>query len=504
MFTGRTYFKKKAYGPILPSISAGNSNMERKIKNEDSNSSHSLQKGLYASADKDASELKMIEDSKTENGEIEIICNGIRFKGRPVEEVHIPSLICEECEQSLSSIKCEECNQVFCAHCYSLCHERSEAGAVLHPHEVEKMVRPIRIGDTSRVVVDKSFVMPNYEFYESDMLQIRALEIPNSLALSTYVDRPTDDPRKPTKYQRGDIVVYNHDVLKCEVYGKIESEWDFRNGDSAPSLIRGQGSGLVSYIVRCHGVVTPELLREMENEDDNISVESNNDGGISKLKIKAAATLKNLPVLEGVESMTLTSERVLAHKIDRRLNRAKYYRDYGPKNHLNPPVPKGFGGADGDDESLAGAVDEDSDTDSADDNETKNPTDVSKSEHSRLASQQLIRTTRPPTMEELRAKSLPHAIASRRSIDGVVAAYSYIAEVEATLSHQVYDISSEAPLLHRRTMISIQSEDSLIKPKDRLKIMQLRKKENIRRCLTKRFAAMFSNWLLWAFHLWYA
>lgn len=499
MFAGRRYFRKKEYGPILPSIST--SNHKSKVEDVDSKECNmpifSPQKGFYGFAEKDSSELQKIEDSKAENGEIEIICNGIRFRGRPIEEVQLPELVCEECERSLSTIKCEACDQVFCSYCYGICHERSEAGAVLHPHEVEKMVRPIRVGDTSSVIIDDSFKMPNYEFYETDMLQIRNLDNSNSLALSINVETPSSKPCQHTKYRRGDIVVYKHDILKCEVYGKVESEWDFRNGDSAPSLIRGHGGGLVSYIVRCHGIVTPELLRELEQKDDDNS-KCNKDGEIDKDRNKRTAAL---PILEGIESMTLTSERVLANKIDKRLQKAKYNREYGPRHHLNPPVPKGFGGGDNDDESLAGAVDQDSDSESTS-GETSKPANSSKGDHSRLASQHLIRTTRPPTVEEMRAKLLPHAIASRRSIDGVVAAYSHISEVEAAFSHQVYDIASEAPLLHRRSMITIQPEDSLVKPIDKLKMIQLLKRENIRRCLTKRLAAMFSNWLLWAFHLW--
>lgn len=494
MFGARRFSKRREYDSTFPSLK-----QPKPLKSTNSEVSQPVvspqnpDRG-YLIADLDEEEVKKIEQSKVENGEIEILCNGIRFKGRSCNELVLPQLICEECEKVQSSVKCEECDQVFCVTCYSMCHERLEGGTVLHPHEVEKMVRPVRFGDSSSVIIDSSFVMPNYEFYENDMDKIRPLEKPHTLALSDTVESEVITACNPLKYQRGDIVLYQDAVLNCEVYGKVESEWDLRNGDSAPALLRSAGVGLSCYIVRCHGVVTADILKQLEDTGD---------GADSPTKTTSS---RRLPVLEGVECMTLTSERVLANRIDKKLHRAKYYREFGPKHHLNPPIPRGFGGADGDDESL-GAMDSDSDHDSV--SELPPPTAHSQGKSkiklsSRQSLEQLpsLQSTRPPTAEEIRAKSLPHPIASRRGIDGVIAAYSYVAEKEASLQHRVYDITLEAPLLQRRNMISIQSEDTLITPKERLRLQKLRRHERIQRILTKRMAALSSNWLRFAFQIW--
>lgn len=466
--------------------------------------------GEYEKSDKSLDEILQAEERDVKNKEIEIVCNGIKFKGVLLEEDPLPDLICEECEKSKSVLKCEECDQVFCSYCFEICHVRPEMGAVLHPHEVNRAIRPIREGDRSRIIPDMSFKMPDYEYYEQEMVKHRNLTVPNSLAANGILSPVSNQPCMPLKYHRGDVLVYIDPVTNKEVYGRVESEWDLRNGNAAPSLIRGGEGALTHYVVRYLGPVTPLVLCQLErDEDPTTGLSMNQSKNKESRDANRLAKLQSMPILEGVQSVQLRSERVLANRIDKRLNTMRYLRSHGPLNHLNPPIPKGFVGdsLDEDDASLVplGGNDEQKPT------ESEPPTGIGGPRHSSSSSRvgatlstSNVKSTRPLTLLELRTQALPAPVAAKRTLEGVVAAYSLIAEVESSLSTNMhpYDISKEPPLLERRQKIIILPESALAKPSDRVRLQELRRREDIRLILTKRFAMLFQDWVKYSFQLW--
>lgn len=460
-------------------------------------------KQKYETAEKSSDEQRKEDEMSVRNKEIEIVCNGIKYKGVLIEEDPLPDLICEECEKAKSVLKCEDCNQVFCGYCFEICHVRSQMGTVLHPHEQNRAVRPIRLGDTSSVSLDTTFKMPNYEYYEQDMIKHRNLALPNSLAANGILMPVSNQPCLPLKYNRGDVLVYIDPVTKQEVYGRVESEWDFKNGDVAPPLIRGGEGALTHYIIRYLGPVTPLVLEQLErDEDPTTGLTMNQTKNKESKESNRLAKLQSMPVLEGVKSVQLRTERVLANRIDKRLQGLKYLRSHGPLHHLNPPIPKGFANDALDDDDMSLVPDENNIQDSGGTQEASTGPKDTKVGSSIARSS--VKLTRPLSLVELRAQSLPAPIASRRTLEGVIAAYSLIAEVQSSLYPHlpVYDINKEPPLIERMLKILILPESALAKPSDRVKLIALRKRENIRIALTKRFAVLFEDWLRYSFQLW--
>jgi hypothetical protein len=496
--------------PSLTPIKKQTSTRSRPSSREGSRegSRKKLASGEYEKSEKSLDELLKEEEKDVRNKEIEIVCNGIKYKGVLVEEDPLPDLICEECEKSKSVLKCEECDQVFCSYCFEICHVRPEMGAVLHPHELNRAIRPIREGDTSRIVPDNSFKMPDYEYYEQEMIKHRNLAVPNSLAANGILSPISNQPCLSLKYHRGDVLVYIDPLTHQEVYGRVESEWDLRNGNAAPSLIRGAEGALTHYIVRYLGPVTPLILGQLErDEDPTTGLSMNQSKNKESREANRLAKLQSMPILEGVQSIQLRSERVLANRIDKRLNSMRYLRSHGPLHHLNPPIPQGFASdsLDEDDGSLL-TLDTDDEQKSSDSVEPSGGPRQSNS-NSRIGatfSTSNVKSTRPLTLVELRDQALPTPMAAKRTLEGVVAAYSLIAEVESSLSKNLppYDISKEPPLLDRRQKILILPESALAKPSDRVKLQELRRRENIRLILTKRFALLFEDWVKYSFHLW--
>jgi hypothetical protein len=507
----RLYSKHRHYdstlaSPTLTSLKKSNTQPSSREGKSSRPSSRESQKDRrsYENAEKSSEEHRKEADKSVQNKEIEIVCNGIKYRGVLVEEVPLPDLICEECEKETSILKCEECDQVFCARCFEICHVRPEMGAHLHPHEINRAIRPIRIGDTSSIAADHSLKLPDYEYYEQEMVKHRDLSIPNSLAANGIVSPLSNEPFLEVKYQRGDVLVYIDPATHIEVYGRVESEWDFRNGKVAPSLIRGEGT-LIHYIVRYLGPVTRFILAQLERDEDPTTGLSMNQYKNKEDKEESRRTkLQSLPILEGVESIKLRNERVLANRIDKRLNQAKHLQVHGPIHHLNPPIPRGFAndGADEDDISHS-APDTELETSTTDHSKGQRQSN-SNSRVATVVSSSNVKSTRPLTLTELRTQALPTIDASKRTLEGVVAAYSLIAEVESTLfpHRPVYDIAKDSPLLERRQQILILPEAALSKPSDRVKLQALRRRENIRLTLTKRFAILFGDWLKYSFQMW--
>ena len=437
--------------------------------------------------------------------DIEIINDAlVVYKGDIVDVSQLPSLLCEECERRDSVLKCETCDQIFCPKCYNLCHMRPKFGTAIHPHETDKdlFVRPINEEDTSSVVVDNKFYLPDYECHEEYLKTTHDITQPNTLATTQHYKSIEKIPENRAVtgllYKGGDILVYIDPVTKNEVYGRVESEWDFRHDKSAPTLIRGEGGGLTWYVVRYLGEASPAVLELLEADRPPDYDEETN-----KENQKHEALMLQLPNLEGVGSTQLRLERLMANRINKRVEKVKKIRKYGPKHHLNPSVPKGFEKISEDDDTSVGAFDEHSSLccgSIGGDRPATSSSDVGM--HISRSEEPKIVSTKKLTAAEIRQANLPQDNASRRTLDGVVAAYSYINEIEAELNHEVFDENEIEPEINRRLKILLLPESSLTKPSDRLKLLQLRKKEKIRRALVKRFALMFDGWTSWAFSGW--
>lgn len=363
----------------------------------------------------------------------------------------------------------------------------------------------------------------------------RNIEVPNSLAANGPLAPLSNQPCLSLQYKRGDILVYIDPITHDEVYGRVESEWDFRNSEAAPSLIRGGDGALTHYIIRYLGPVTPLILHKLEKGEDPTVHDMPKEYTESKKERKAL--LQSLPILEGVKSVNLRAERVLANKIDKRLNLTKYLRLHGPMHHLNPPIPRGFVGDLADDDDNSQMISEsstfdipnnnnnniDNNNDNNNNNNNSNDGNIGdmngntnellnsskdKNAISRIGSvvsnASHVKSTRPLTLVELRTQSLPHPVASKRTLEGIVAAYSLIAEVESKIYPHLppYDISDELPLLERRQKVIVLPESALTKPSDQVKLMAIRKKEKIRVALNKRFSILFNDWLKFSFHHW--
>ena len=451
-------------------------------------------------------------DSRSVGGapkDIEIVGDVlVAYKGEILDTSLLPILLCEECEKRNSVLKCEICDQIFCPKCYNLCHARQQFGALLHPHEMDKdlFVRPITEGDTSSVVVDTTFYLPNYECHEEYLKDTHDITKPNTLATtdnSKVVSKvPLTQAVNSVMYAEGDVLVYIDPVTKKEVYGRVESDWDFRNDKSAPTLIRGEGGGLTWYVVRYLGEATPKVLELLE-QDKGLDF----DAEANEAEKKQEALMLEMPNLDGVGSSQLREERLMASRINKRIAKMKKSVLFGPKYHLNPIIPKGFGTVNDGDDSSVGAVDDRSlCSGSTMGGGAAGITRVNSAAPPPSAGKgnprAKIISTKKLTPLELRQAALPKDVAANRTMEGLVAAYSYIKEVEAGFNHQLYDIVDEEPIMTRRLKILLLSESSLTRVSDRLKLMKLREKEKIRRALTKRFARMFGGWTAWAFSGW--
>lgn len=299
---------------------------------------HRGERRMMVNADMDPEQMKELASRLVENQEVEVVCNGIRYKGLSIEIETLPELICEECEKEMSLIKCEACNQVFCNRCFTLCHQRSEMGTILHPHEYTKMVRPIRHGDSSSIHYEEKFELPDYECHEREFTKNKDISKPNALIANqtTAIVHPIDMEMscKKLMFSIGDTVVFADPLTKKQMFGEVVSDWDMRNGQSAPTLIRGEGGGITWYVVESVGLLTPDILQELEKlEPVEITMTADDDED-EKLKLQQPT---NIPVLEGVCSSRMHLESVMAHQIDKRLAQSQYVKEFGPVHHLNPP-----------------------------------------------------------------------------------------------------------------------------------------------------------------------
>lgn len=257
-------------------------------------------------------------------------CGRIRFEGITIIAEEPLRLLCEECEKSYSVIYCAACDQVMCGKCADLTHQRGNAGTILHPHETPDrwgkiLIRPVEKGDISRVKIEKVFSLPNYEIHEEDLAYQTDLTKPNSLTTCLKEDiQKSKQTFGSAQYSSGEILLFI-DPATCEqAFGRVISEWDFRHGRVAPSIIRGDKSG-VWYVVEMI-----DLIANVGSLDDVIKV------------IKEQPQPKEYPIFEGVEDIPYRHDIIKARDYNDLVKDLNKVLKYGPINHLNLPEDSRF------------------------------------------------------------------------------------------------------------------------------------------------------------------
>ena len=268
---------------------------------------------------------------KEENVSKQVLkCGRIRFEGIPVIVEEPLRLLCEECEKQYSVIYCSACDQVMCGKCADLTHQRSNAGMTLHPHETpdrwgKTFIRPVEKGDISRVKIEKVFSLPNYEIHEEDLAYQTDLTKPNSLTTCLKQDiQKSMQFYGNAAYNSGEILLFIDPVTSEQAFGRVISEWDFRHGSVAPSIIRGDKSG-VWYIVEMI-----DLIANVGSLEDVIKV------------IQEQQPPKEYPVLEDVQDIPYRHDIIKARDYNDLVKALNKVLKYGPINHLNLPDDNRF------------------------------------------------------------------------------------------------------------------------------------------------------------------
>ena len=242
-----------------------------------------------------------------------------------IEDIVPEDLLCEECIAAYSTVFCSGCQQVLCPYCADICHPRIDVNT-LHPHEVGKLIRPIRAGDTSSAVIEKPFPIPSFYIEESDYEQAtgRPIERPNALAINLRDNHPvpSTEPYLAPKYHVDEKLIFIDPVTRQESFGRVISEWDLRHGcAAAPSIRRGDGSG-VWYMIEVLG-----LLSEIGNIDELIKM------------IHAKPPPPILPEFaDDVQSIPYREEFNHAREVNAQIQAVRDIQQLGPRRHYKPEL----------------------------------------------------------------------------------------------------------------------------------------------------------------------
>lgn len=251
-----------------------------------------------------------------------------RFEGIAVQEATYLKEWCEECTKQYARLYCGFCIQLFCQKCFDLCHQPINE-LTQHPHEQldvfgKSMVRPIAEGDKSKVVIDNSFYLPEYEFEESDYKAKAKVDITqeNSLSISKNykASKETKNIFNGDVFEVGERVLFMDPETNLEAYGRIVSELDMRHGAVAPTLIRGDGSVLY-YIVE-----KIDLLSAVGSIDKLLKV------------IAEKPPPPEYPLLYDIQYIPFRDNKLVAKELDKRIAAAKAVQELGPRKHLKDEV----------------------------------------------------------------------------------------------------------------------------------------------------------------------
>lgn len=190
-------------------------------------------------------------------------------------------------------------------------------GEPLHPHERDDMIRPVQVGDRSRVRKDGNHYLPDEEFHEDDYMKIKDLRIPHSLSTMKADCKPSGQMRNLPKFKVNQLMLFIDPVKEIEAYGRIISQWDFRLSNAAPAILRGDDS-VVYYIVHLLGYVK-DVKR------------------ISSLLVEKSLTIEKLDAsvrIDGVQKDDMIEIRRRTHALNKRVSDLHGLRLLGPKYHM--------------------------------------------------------------------------------------------------------------------------------------------------------------------------
>ena len=220
--------------------------------------------------EKTAEELKAQSEKETKSTEIVSVKAGRIQFDCIVKETKVLNLLCEECAKDFAIMKCVQCDQIFCGRCCELCHPITAEDEGMHPHEkagtrlgrpTGKGFRELNHEDTSNVKIEIPFVMPDHIVSEdafeglknqphTDLTQVNCLAVNRK-----DIPEPSKQHYGHPRYAVGEQLLFQDPDSGEEAYGRVISEWNFRHGESAPPVIRGDGSG-VFYMVHKLGLVS--------------------------------------------------------------------------------------------------------------------------------------------------------------------------------------------------------------------------------------------------------
>ena len=188
----------------------------------------------------------------------------------------------------------------------------------MHLHEEKGWIRPLQPGDKSRVIKSNSFVMPDEELFVDDMMKVRDLGVPNSLATQNNIMRTTTTYSYKSKFFANQMVIFADPITGRDAFGRVISEWNETGSASAPAGYRGDGSK-VFYIVEILGLVA-------------------NAKKVSSLLRLCNPTIKkrenNCGKVEGSEDLDIRHSLLLARNIEKKIALQQAVQKLGPMNHL--------------------------------------------------------------------------------------------------------------------------------------------------------------------------
>eukprot|EP01038_Epipyxis_sp_PR26KG_P004857 gene4857-6807_t len=255
----------------------------------------------------------------------------IKFEGIALEPEAPKTLICEECEKAYAKLYCRGCEQVFCERCADLCHPRAWGGSILHEHEINEWIRPVKFGDKSHVKIDLSFKMPDQELHIEDYLKFKDLTIPNTLSTITNTstsNKPSKDIYCAPKFEVNQTVLFLDPISSLDAYGKIISEWNYRRSGVAPPILRGNGS-VVWYIVEMYGLVKEQDVEVLENM---VRIEANETEKLFSYEQNKLTNITSVNSQLKLDKNAIQTRDALL--INKRVAELKSLQLLGPNHHL--------------------------------------------------------------------------------------------------------------------------------------------------------------------------
>lgn len=309
------------------------------------------------------------------------LCGRVQIEVRIDCDKLIPRLTCEECEVRGAFIYCPLCKEVFCQVCSDRCHRPNKRLNL--PHEHTRFLREIREGDTSKVIdprLKKDFSLPDYPMLETELAKFKDITKPNTLITPKpmYAKPDPNSFLSAPKFKGGDVVVLMSDENEEEFnrFGHVLSEWDFRRGDSAPTITRGPDCAMW-YVVR---IMTPEEVSKCYYELQHGNEDEGQDGGdagsvftshssgsnsfnstlaassitASEVRMVAANTIAapsdglllkyrrppDMPTLEGVQEVPFRQELLMSKQIAAKIKEAERLKKFGVTGHFASIFPK--------------------------------------------------------------------------------------------------------------------------------------------------------------------